>query len=197
MKLFLVIQLAGLLLASVASDVTAHLQEGTICGIAILAGIPWLDPDFFARVNTPFAKERLPNLNREDSTSTVLAAGTGFVDALFYNAEETPWETRALWVGAFFMQTPRDRILAMSRPQDPTKFLEQGKKGLPLLIIGGREDRPIDTSVVIKEMEPHFPKMKVVWIEEKGSHAMFYDNMEETMKAILNFMNEDGEFPTF
>ena len=122
----------------------------------------------------------------------MLAAGTGFVDALFYNAEEVPWETRALWVGAFFMQTPKDRVLAMSRPQDPTKLLEQAKNGLPLLIIGGREDRPIDTSVVVKEMESQFTKMKVVWIEEKGSHAMFYDNMEATMKAITDFMNEEG-----
>ena len=143
------------------------------------------------KITKPFAHEHLPNLNVEESTTKAVMTARIFIDSMFFDAQKVPWETRAFWLGMLSMQSPKDRILVMSRPQDPTKFFELTKKGLPFLSLGGRQDSAVNSAVIYDEFKETIPNLKVAWIEERGSHAMFYDNMEGTMKEIIDFLEKD------
>lgn len=143
------------------------------------------------KVTKPFAHELQPDMFVEESTSKALMAGRRFIDSLFFDAQEVPWAIRTSWLGMWAMQSTKVRELTIRRPQDPTKFFELAKKGLPFLNLGGRYDTAIDSQAAYNELQASIPNMKLAWIEERGGHAMFFDNMEATMTEIIDFMQND------
>ena len=119
----------------------------------------------------------------------MLTAMRSFVEALFYDPSNTPWDLKAFLLGTMAMQDPKDRVFVTNREQDREKLHKIGRKGMPLMVLGAREDKMVNTAVVASLMEPHFRDMEVAWVEERGSHACFYDNVEETMLRISGFVH--------
>ena len=157
----LLIFLPDTISAAVSADIAAHLPEDTVGGFVYLAGLPYVDREVMAKVGKPFVIEVLSRVNNEESTPIAATATQEFVDSLFLDPEKVPWETKAFWLGMAAMQLPRDRVMAMSRPQDPEKLQTLGKRGLPLLILGGVYDRQVDSKGTEEVMKPDFPNMKV------------------------------------
>jgi pimeloyl-ACP methyl ester carboxylesterase len=170
----------------VSTDIATYLPSGTVAGFVFLGGPPYTS--VLHEVRTSFARGQLVHLQNEESSPKLLVAMTNFVDALFYSPESVPWELKTFWVGMVTLQSPSIRFLTMSRSQEMERFHELGRQGMPLLILGGRDDKLIDTNKIVSLLEPHFKNMEVGWIEERGSHTFFYDNMEETMRRISDFV---------
>lgn len=85
------------------------------------------------------------------------------------------------------MQPAHVSALLISRTQDPTTLFEMGKKGLRLLIIGGMKDKLVKSDVIAEEMKPHFSNMEVVLVEG-GGHTIFYEDQEETVQSLTDFI---------
>lgn len=91
------------------------------------------------------------------------------------------------WLGMTALQTADISAFLFSKEQDSTQIFDLGKKGLvPLLVIGGTEDKFCKSDVVAQEMKLHFRDIDVVLLEG-GSHTIFYEKQEETVRAFIKF----------
>ncbi|EJD03380.1 alpha/beta-hydrolase [Fomitiporia mediterranea MF3/22] len=172
--------------ATIPVDIAANFSDNPLALIVYLCGIPYIGP-IIQRVATPEILSMIPNLTSEDSVATTLSATREYVDSLFSDATKIPWELRVLWFGMTALRRPIHVQLSLSREQDPSRFFELGKQGLPLFILGGKYDRQIMSNVVADEMRPYFKNMEVHLIEKGGSHCVFFENQGETMDKIIEF----------
>jgi pimeloyl-ACP methyl ester carboxylesterase len=85
-----------------------------------------------------------------------------------------PWSDFTSWVGGACQFTPLSCRLNLGRGQDPAGLFEAGKSGLPLLVIGGKEDLQVRTDEVVKHMEPHFKICESMILDGVG-HMPFYE----------------------
>lgn len=175
-------------LATVVADIASYLPDGIIAGVVYLAALPYIGP-IMGRVGTQTILGMLPALFCEDSVATSTRTAIKFIDTLFVDPSSISWETKALWIGMAACQTPTDRSLSLSRPQDPSKLHELGRQGLPLLIVNGTSDQQVKGGAVVEEMKSYFKDLDVVMISKKGSHAVFYENQDEVMDAVTAFSN--------
>jgi pimeloyl-ACP methyl ester carboxylesterase len=118
------------------------------------------------------------------------------MDDLFAQPEKVPAHIKWLWLGTGLVQSPDDLLYSVTRPQDPTKLFEAGAQGLPLVIMQGTADRNFNRDVVAEEMRPSFTNMDVHTIEG-GSHALFYDNQEEFVGILLEFVKKITQVSQF
>ena len=115
-------------------------------------------------------------------------AKTDFVDGLFAGpARRIPDAIKAAWLGRSISQDPESTNHALSRAHDPTKLLEAGRRGLPLMILIGSEDALVNCPAVVRELRRHFRNSEVHSIEG-GSHALFIDRKEEFIQHLLMFV---------
>jgi pimeloyl-ACP methyl ester carboxylesterase len=112
-----------------------------------------------------------------------------FVEGMFFDESSVPWDLKTYWLGMIAQQDFNIRRLVQEREQEHARLHELGRKGMPLLIVAGKDDKQVISSRIASELEPYFVDMKVAWIEKRGSHTVFYDNMEETMERITEFVN--------
>lgn len=85
------------------------------------------------------------------------------------------------------LQTADISVFLFSKEQDFTQVFEMGKKGLlPLLVIGGTEDKFCKCAAVAQEMKLHFKDIEIILLEG-GSHTIFYEKQEETVQAFTDF----------
>ncbi|KDR74313.1 hypothetical protein GALMADRAFT_123754 [Galerina marginata CBS 339.88] len=179
--------LIGCNLATVACDICTHLAPGSISGIVYAAGLPYIGP-IMNEVGTPLVLGFLPGLFSTDDV--VLSANTkvAFTDSLFNDPDNVPISIKWSWLGAATLQTPAVCRSLLSRIQDPEKLFQAGASGLPLMLISGSRDTQVQGDIVVRLMKPHFKDIEAHTIPG-GSHALFYDNLEDFMRYVAEFAN--------
>ncbi|KAF8164767.1 alpha/beta-hydrolase [Crassisporium funariophilum] len=171
--------------ATIACDICAHLGADSISGVVYAAGLPYTGP-IMNEVGTPLVLGFLPGLFSTDDVNLSARTKIAFIDSLFLNPAHVPTSLKWSWLGATTLQLPAVSRLVLSRTQDPEKLLQEGSKGLPLLMISGSSDTQVQGDVVVKLMKPHFTNVEVHTIHG-GSHALFYDNQEEFVQTLIDF----------
>jgi pimeloyl-ACP methyl ester carboxylesterase len=174
-----------MLLGTVACDIASHLPKDTLMGVVYLAGLPFIGP-IMGRVGTSTVLGFLPGLFNTDDVNINAKTVIDFVDSLFADPKNVPFNFKTACLGNALLQSPKVCNNVLSRPQDPEKLFELGKGGLPMLILGGTADQQVKNSVVAEEMRPYYKNLDVCMVEG-GSHALFYDNEAEVVDSISSF----------
>ncbi|EJD03378.1 alpha/beta-hydrolase [Fomitiporia mediterranea MF3/22] len=172
--------------ASIPVDIAANFSDNPLAGVVYLCSVPYTG-SIVQQIATPEILSLVPGLTSEDSVVTALSTTREFADLLFLDATKIPWELLVLWFGMTGLQRPLVRQLFISREQDPSRFFELGKQGFPLFVLGGAHDKMLMSNVVADKMRPYFKNLEVHLIEKGGSHAVFFENQDETMDKIIDF----------
>jgi pimeloyl-ACP methyl ester carboxylesterase len=178
----------SLTIATVAADICANLDPLPISGVVYVAAVPYIGP-IMPRLDRPGLQPMRAGFTRQDDTALFRHARIFFVDALFAEPDRVPSDVKWSWLGSTLLQNTDDFKYVATRRQDPTKLFELGTQGLPLLIVQGTADKLLLTDVVEEEMRTSFTNMDVRMIEG-GSHALFYDNQEEFVGVLLEFVKK-------
>lgn len=158
-----------------------------------MAGVPYIGP-ILERISTNITIALIPGIESNDTAlykNTTLAFG----DTLFFHPSTVPFNTRMAWLGAGLLIPPIVTSLVLERTQDPEKLFDAGRNGLPLLCMSGVEDAErVSGNAVVDEMKPYFKNLEAVSFEDAG-HAFFYQQPEETNRALLQFTRKvSGQF---
>lgn len=185
-----------------AADIATYLPPNTLSGIVYLCGL--LRTKAFG-LTTPLAFKYGSVLrNPEASAEAVQAATLGFSNGIFDLQSEVDagseldlksrrlrrWGVQSTWLGYGVHQTANHRSLVSSRDQDISSLYALGSEGFPVLVVHGAQDALVNPRAVIEESQKHFTNLRVVLIEDGGSHAVFHENPDEVMKNIGEFANE-------
>ena len=115
-------------------------------------------------------------------------AKTDFVNGLVTgSACRIPDTTKAAWLGRSISQDAEVTAHVMSRTHDPTRLLELGRHGLPLLVLLGAEDALVDGGAVVRELRRHFRNAEA-HVVPGSSHALFVDRRDEFVRMLLMFV---------
>lgn len=123
------------------------------------------------------------------STTDAIAATNGrvqFIEHIFADPTNVPFSIMAQWIGMSVLQSANISTLVLTRQQDTTKLFELAEKGFPLFVLGGTKDKLVKSDVVAEEMKVF--KDLEVFLVEGGSHSIFYDNQEETVRKLTDFV---------
>jgi pimeloyl-ACP methyl ester carboxylesterase len=121
-----------------------------------------------------------------DNVALSASSKVAFVDSCFANPENIPVEVLWTWLGATTVQFPSVSALLIARTQDATQLYAAGARGLPLLMIYGTADAVLQNDQVVAQVQPHFTNAQVQTIQG-GSHALFYDDEDEFVGAVIQF----------
>ncbi|KAJ7099351.1 alpha/beta-hydrolase [Mycena belliarum] len=170
--------------APIACDICAHLSPMPLSGVIAMSGA--LCADKAGETLRPLLLEMTPKFHAPD-TPTALAVRAEFVDAAFAAPERVPFAVKAAWMGSTVLLTPEvtQAMRAGHRPRQ-AKLVEFGAQGFPAMVLYGTDDRIQDGRVVAAEARRYFPDLEVAAVEG-GSHAVFYDRLDETVGHILPF----------
>ncbi|KAJ3502190.1 hypothetical protein NLJ89_g9000 [Agrocybe chaxingu] len=182
----MLISLCKSLGAYAACDVCAHLP-GTISGIIAVSGMPYIGNARVDSITAPGASDIISGLLSTDDAVLSTAAKLAFVGANFTDPSRVPVSVKWSWLGAVTVQSPVDRQAVLSRVQDPEKLRQAGLHGLPLLLINASADKLVQCNVVEKEMKPYFKDFEVHTVKD-GSHVVFYENREEFVQVLMQFV---------
>ncbi|EJD02657.1 alpha/beta-hydrolase [Fomitiporia mediterranea MF3/22] len=152
--------------ATIPVDIATNFSDIPLADVIYLCGVPYTS-SIVQQIATPEILSLVPGLTSEDSVVTALSITREFVDLLFLDATKIPWELLVLW-------THHDS-------------LSSGNKDFCYLFLGGAYDRLIMSNVVADKMRPYFKNLEVHLIEKGGSHAVFFENQDETMDKIIDF----------
>ncbi|KAH7922204.1 alpha/beta-hydrolase [Leucogyrophana mollusca] len=172
--------------ASVVADICAHVHPLPISGVVYVSALPHLG-DILQAIGTPAVFAMLPGLLSEDADVS-RQTRKAFVESMFSNPENVPADLKQSWLDCLSLLTPQLANLALTRGQDAQPLFEAGKNGLPLLVIGGTADSQVKNLIVAEKMKPYFKDLETCIIEGAG-HAVFYDNQEEVVTALLSFID--------
>jgi hypothetical protein len=176
--------------ACIAADLcTANVPLG---GVIYIAALPYTGELMYV-VGTPTILGLIPGLMSDGMYFTLffsrLLSSEDTIDAatalqtrldfckIFVAAsrfDSVPYTEYMRWVGVTCRIPPVMSRLALTRPQDPAGLFAAGQKGLPLLILNGRDDLQVKGDEVTKAMSPHFPHLEEVWLEGVG-HMPSYE----------------------
>ncbi|KAK7033824.1 AB hydrolase-1 domain-containing protein [Favolaschia claudopus] len=170
--------------APIISDICTHISPVPLRGAIAMSGALCVATS--ANTLKPKLIDLFQRLHSNDA-HTAFTTRTEFVDACFACPEEVPTEVKAAWIGCTVLQTP-DIVEAIDRGHRPDQgqLVELGKEGFPAMVLYGSEDELQDGRVVAEDARRYFRALEVVAIEG-GSHAVFYDNLEETVERIVGF----------
>ncbi|TFK50523.1 alpha/beta-hydrolase [Heliocybe sulcata] len=173
--------------ATVVADICAHLRPCPIAGAVFISALPYIGP-VMQSVGKSTILSIIPHLlpSSESNITQVKTLLTSFIDSCFGNPERVPFAVKTSWVGMAALQPPSVTEFVFTRAQDPQPMFNEGQKGLPLLCICGADDPFVDGQAVVREMKPHFPKLTDISVPG-GSHAVFYDQREDVVAALLVF----------
>lgn len=123
-----------------------------------------------------------------DDATLSLSSRIEFIETLSAKTDCVPFTTKSSWVGSTAYLPPAIATLVLGRTQDPTKLIEEGKIGWPLLILHGTDDLLVDGTAVISNMTPLFKNVESHLIDDVG-HIVFYDDEPGVAHHILRFIN--------
>ncbi|KAJ7503181.1 alpha/beta-hydrolase [Mycena galericulata] len=171
--------------ASIPSDICSHISPVPISGaIAICGSLCMLDA---TKAFKPKLVDFLPKFMQPDSVATALSVRIEAVDHMFADPDNVPFAVKAAWFGNTLMQSPEiTRAIMTGHQPDRTKLVELGAQGFPAMVIYATGDLVTDGRLTAEDARPHFTDLEVVEIQG-GSHAPFYDNVDETLGHILSF----------
>ncbi|KZT29299.1 alpha/beta-hydrolase [Neolentinus lepideus HHB14362 ss-1] len=170
--------------ATVAADYCQNVDPIPVSGIVYLSALPYVG-QIMPKIRGPVLAAMRPKFTTNDP-AVYRELILSFTNSLFADPDRVPFETRCAMYGSSLLQTQKAMQCAVMRPQDPTKLLEAGSKGIPLLVVYGTNDKNIIGENVVKELKPHFSNMEVVPVEG-AHHAVFLDNPEEVISALVSF----------
>ncbi|KZP26814.1 hypothetical protein FIBSPDRAFT_909102 [Athelia psychrophila] len=163
---------------TVSVDICAPLDPLPISGVVQVAPLPYTGEAFIVRTGTPNVMAMIPGILLQDDVGLFKRTRLEFIDSMFLDPSKVPDSLKWSWIGLGLVESHDDGYFATYSPQNPAKFFEHGSRGLPLLCMYGTADKLMNGHVAAAEMQPHFPKMRIVRVEG-GSHALFYDYQEE------------------
>ncbi|KAG6817380.1 hypothetical protein H0H87_009567 [Tephrocybe sp. NHM501043] len=172
---------------AIGADIAANFKHPLpFSGLIWLAGLPYLG-DILPVVATPTVLSFLPGL--QDTTNSTLGLQTraDFVETLSAKNDVVPYDTKLAWVGNSVYLPPAVATLVLGRSQDPTRLLEEGSLGWPLLILSGTTDKQINGSATIAKMAQKFKNVEAHLIPGAG-HIVFYDDTPTVSKHLLSFI---------
>ncbi|KAI9066841.1 alpha/beta-hydrolase [Trametes sanguinea] len=173
--------------AAIAGDICASSSHNPISGVVFIAPLPFLDPRL-----PRSATERMLGLTQllRSSQDTVITARakTELVNGFFAGStRQVPDMLRSAWLGYSIAQPPEATQAILAAPHDPSKLLEAGRQGLPLMLLLGSNDALVDCPAVASELRRHFRNAEA-HVVEGGSHALFFDKHAEFVKLLLVFV---------
>ncbi|KDQ24360.1 hypothetical protein PLEOSDRAFT_1078511 [Pleurotus ostreatus PC15] len=170
----------------VGCDICANVDPLPIAGAVALGGSPGISPEMVGVAGKPFLFAALPKFNDNSDVAFALRARVEFIDALFNNPDKIPFSLKMRYLGETVLQSPDVSSVVSLRPQDPSKMLEAGARGLPLQILFGKQDKFLDGEAVVNIVKPHFKNLTVSLID--GGHALFDDNQAELVDELSKFV---------
>ncbi len=169
------------------ADICAHVTPLTIAGIVYMAPLPFLGP-MMTHTVTPRMFGITQTLSSARDAATSGRAKTDFVNGLLASsASQIPHTTKAAWLGRSVSQDAEVTTHVLSRQHDPSKLLEVGRQGMPLLILTGSEDALVDNTAVVRELRRHFRNAEA-HVVSGGSHALFVDRKDDVVRILLAFV---------
>jgi pimeloyl-ACP methyl ester carboxylesterase len=172
-----------LLTGAIVTDICAHLGHETIAGAVLLAAIPALGGELMKVINTENSSVT-DGLQSLDDVAVAKRDRFTFGERFFFRPEDIPFEVKMLWTGYWILQPPITTRLCLHRKQNEEALYRAGREGLKVLCLRGLQDVLIlDTAKVLK---PLIKNLDVVEIDQAG-HAPFYEQAEETNRALLEF----------
>ncbi|EJF57802.1 alpha/beta-hydrolase [Dichomitus squalens LYAD-421 SS1] len=173
--------------AAVVADICAHVSPPPIAGVVFVSPLPFLGTTM-TQTATPRMVQVVQTLGTSRDAVELGRAKTEFVDGLFSGpARRIPDTTKAAWLGRSISQDPESTNNAICRTHDPTKLLEAGRRGLPLMVLIGSEDALVNSLAVVRELRRHFRNLEAYSIGG-SSHALFIDRKDEFIQHLLMFV---------
>lgn len=176
---------SSLFLGTIATDLCAAYGPSILSGVIYLAGLPYIG-DIQPKIGTTLVRQLVQGLTGSD-VALVSSSAIGFVESVVVEPAKLQFETKVAWLGCVALQPPSVRRYVIMRSQDPRRFLEEGTKQWPLLILHGTEDLQIQGESLIREMKAVFADCEEHLIPNAG-HAVFWDQPERVRDEILGFV---------
>lgn len=115
-------------------------------------------------------------------------AKTELVQGVFAGAaRRVPDALRSSWLGQSIAQPAEVTACVLAQRHDPTRLLEAGRQGLPLMVLVGEHDALVDSSAAVSMLRRHFRNMEAHAVGA-GCHAIFLDQKDEFVKLLLVFV---------
>ncbi|KAH7884167.1 alpha beta-hydrolase [Phlebopus sp. FC_14] len=172
--------------ATVATDLSDHIQPIPLSGIIFAAPLPYVHLPLMLKLSKPSIAPVRDALQAPDA-ATVMDAKIKFVHSTFINPKAVDYPTMTSWIGSGAYITGEGIRQAITRPQNPDALHKAGQDGLPLLMLYSHEDAQLNNEVVVDDVCRFFKNKKVVVIPE-GGHAVFYDNQSLVVAEIVSFI---------
>ncbi|KAL1694354.1 Alpha/Beta hydrolase protein [Schizophyllum commune] len=172
---------------TIVTDICHHLGADVLSGAIFISSGPYLD--LFPIAATAQLTENIPRVLEKYDVKKSREGSRVFAKALFLDEEKVPFATRLAWMGSILLMPPATVELVLYRHQDGTNFLEAAKGGLKVMCIYGVQDVLANQMAVVEAIRPHFKDIKVIAIDQAG-HSVFYEQPEQTNRALLQFVKE-------
>ncbi|KAH9848359.1 alpha/beta-hydrolase [Lenzites betulinus] len=115
-------------------------------------------------------------------------AKTELVQGVFAGAaRRVPDALRSSWLGQSIAQPAEVTACVLARRHDPTRLLEAGRQGLPLMVLVAEHDALVDSSASVSMLRRHFRNVEAHAVGD-GCHAIFLDQKDEFVKLLLVFV---------
>jgi pimeloyl-ACP methyl ester carboxylesterase len=170
---------------TVATDVLTYLNPHPLAGIVYLNAYPFIAD--LAGIDTPFINELTPLIEDNSNVTSSKDSSIAFVRALFSRPDSIPYSVLTSWVGMGDYQAPNVTKAVFSRVQNSTALRSASKNGLKALLVQGTDDQLINSGSLYQHIQAVFADLKVKWIKG-GSHAAFYEERDQIISAILDFL---------
>lgn len=136
--------------------------------------------------SSPFVTYLCPVLTQTTDVTLAFSASSLFVAGLTSDPDLIPFHTRMAWTGLGVQLSPAVKAWHLGRKQNPQRLVDEGAKGLPVLVVHGSADG-LDGRLVVEEVKKVFADVGVTWLDGVG-HTPFLEAFELTREAILTFV---------
>ncbi|KAF8064239.1 Alpha/Beta hydrolase protein [Lyophyllum atratum] len=172
---------------TIAADIAANFPHPLpFSGLVWLAGLPYLG-DILPVVALPTVLGFLPGLQDTEDAALALQTRIDLVETFSAKTNSVPYATKLGWVGSTAYLVSAVASLILGRSQDPTRLLEEGAAGWPVLILCGTADRHINGTALISNVAPKFKNVESHLIKGAG-HILFYDDEPTVSRYLLSFI---------
>jgi len=178
------------------ADILSLHPHSYISGAILISGFPYISS--LATVCKPYGLTLIPPLTATDSVPNFQDAAIKFITSLTSPPYRMPHPLRQAALGDIMVQPRICSARILTRTQDEKGFLSAGEKGLPLLIINGKEDLLVNGEANAKACregsgrKKGWKDLKVVVLDNVG-HTPFLENPELFRKEVLDFVRRISE----
>ncbi|KAJ7198505.1 alpha/beta-hydrolase [Mycena pura] len=172
-------------LALIISDICTYISPVPLSGAIAMSGA--LCPMTADKTLRPRILDIVRKFHSPYDAMTALDVRAEFIDAVFKDPGSVPFNDKVAWMGCTIAYTPEvTRATMAGHKPNQTKLTELGLQGFPAMILYGSEDKIQDGRVAVGEARAYFTDLVDAPIEG-GSHCVFYDDLDETVRRILSF----------